>query len=255
MENITKIGVTALACLIISACGSGGSSNADNPSNNGHINQASIPTEKDNSTGRVLVFDEKVHKKALTSATDLNVIIVDGQSIPIAKKPADTWQDDERLHTCCGKYTDVRFGLKESSGPSEKDYFFYNGNPTSNMPTSGTAHYTGHSFIDFDDEVYPEVQTKLNVKKWEDDYIKGTATFDVDFASKKLSGTLHEARIEPISVRATINGNSFNGSATSKDFNTTAELEGKFYGENAKELGGLFFDNKNSWGGTFGASK
>ena len=45
------------------------------------------------------------------------------------------------------------------------------------------------------------------------------------------------------------------GVAKSDLLNSQGTAEGKFYGENAKELGGLAKANDNSWGAAFAAKK
>ncbi len=59
--------------------------------------------------------------------------------------------------------------------------------------------------------------------------------------------------VDVINLNANINGNSFTGSANSASLSGTAKVEGKFYGENVKELGGMF--KAADWVGAFGASK
>ena len=56
-------------------------------------------------------------------------------------------------------------------------------------------------------------------------------------------------------IDANISGNGFSGTAKSDLLNSQGTAEGKFYGENAKELGGLVKANDNSWGAAFAAKK
>lgn len=49
----------------------------------------------------------------------------------------------------------------------------------------------------------------------------------------------------PYEIQTSISGNNFNSEAKSASFLLKAQVEGKFYGENAKELCGLF-KSKNS---------
>ena len=58
-----------------------------------------------------------------------------------------------------------------------------------------------------------------------------------------------------MTVDAKISGNGFAGTAKSALLNSQGTAEGKFYGENAKELGGLVKANDNSWSGAFAAKK
>ncbi|WP_314879563.1 Slam-dependent surface lipoprotein [Haemophilus parahaemolyticus] len=87
----------------------------------------------------------------------------------------------------------------------------------------------------------------------DDDYLKGTSRFNANFADKTLTGSLNfnEAIIN---VNSRISGNSFTGSANSSALIGTGKVEGKFYGNNAKELGGMV-NTGNQWGAAFGAEK
>lgn len=228
MKNITKLGLTALACLVLSACGSDSTGNSVN----------SLATVgNDGRTGSAIIIsgeDERAigTRKAITSADNFKqVIVIDGKSISIGSGDSDG-------------YNDVRFGAIGSIDKSESDYIFYNGNVTEAIPARGTATYNGHFIVAGDTEQFED-----------EDYLTGTATFKVDFANKTLSGTLSEPTLQVINVDAQIQGNGFSGSAKSATFSTAADLEGKFYGKNAKELGGAFFDSQKTWGGAFGASQ
>lgn len=267
MKNIAKLGLTALACFVLSACGgSGGGNNASapsdsrsqtavNPSTPIQTSQQATATQAENRTGGAIVVsgeDERVTitRKAITHSDDFKYkIVLDGKDITIGFPGilSGSWAHLGSLHTCCGRYTDVRFGLVESANQNDDDILFYNGSPTQSMPTSGSATYNGHFIMDAVDDIYPYFDEK--------DFVTGTATFNADFGNKTLSGTLSEPALQPISVNAAINGNSFTGTAKSGSFRTTADVEGKFYGTNAKELGGAFFDSQKTWGGAFGASQ
>lgn len=284
MIKLTQFALTAIGCVVLAACSGGGSSGgetANSPINNsstvtnalpasqsaaGTASQSSSSNNKPAPTnastgGVVIVMDEnRTRKVALTDASKFKTsIVVDGKEVAIGYEGSSdsNWAQLGNIRTCCGKYQDVRFGLVESQGLEEQDYFFYNGNPTKTMPTSGTASYTGNALIDFDGEVYPNVEYKLNTLGRDDDFIFGDARFTADFGNKSLSGSLTSQYIEPVNIQASITDNSFNGTAKSASFSTTANVEGKFYGVNAKELGGMFIDSESraTWGGVFGASQ
>lgn len=89
----------------------------------------------------------------------------------------------------------------------------------------------------------------------DEDYVKGSSTFTADFGNKKLTGTISAGNVNVVTVDANISGNGFAGTAKSDLLNSQGTAEGKFYGENAKELGGLVKANDNSWGGAFAAKK
>ncbi|MBO7081662.1 MAG: transferrin-binding protein-like solute binding protein [Neisseriaceae bacterium] len=109
---------------------------------------------------------------------------------------------------------------------------FYQGVPTSNMPTTGSATYKGYALA-----YLPE----------KDVFNEGESSFNVDFANKKLTGTLSNwgGGLKAVSISSTITGNTFKG-----DNN-----QGKFYGSNAQNLAGSFVDKTQKLQGAFGANK
>ena len=194
---------------------------------------------------------------ALTSP-NLYKINVDGKDIPIGFGPGISSVDwavskaqtingmklNGKLEVCCGTYSNVRFGAIESQDPSQDDIFFYNGYPTTSMPSSSVVTYRGDSIISADTDKLPD-----------EDYLKGSSTFTADFGNKKLTGTISAGNVDVVTVDAKISGNGFSGTAKSELLNSQGTAEGKFYCENAKELGGLVKANDNSWGAAFAAKK
>ncbi|HGO5824122.1 TPA: Slam-dependent surface lipoprotein [Mannheimia haemolytica] len=263
--KIVKLGFSVLACSIIAACSSGGGSGSQSSASeisNPTVNKVntspsspSVPPTATNSshTGRVFVIksvgmnDISITDVKLTNS-DLTKISVEGKEIQIvypgifAKKWSDMEVGDTQLLACCGEYSDTRFGAYEG-GPNGNAYLFHNGNPTKEMPSSGRATYNGHVIVAGDTPHFED-----------DDYLKGTSQFTADFSNKTLSGTLNVDTMQAINVNANISSNNFTGTASSGDFSTSAKVEGKFYGDNAKELSGVFHDSK-TWGGAFGAAK
>lgn len=260
MKNITKLTVTTLACLVLTACGGGGGSSQSATSNLPaaiNPNPSTPPATNDNSTGGVFMLsgeDDKtilVYKKLVSADKFEQQILVDGKAVKIAFPgivSREGWTHIDTIHNCCNKYRDVRFGQIVSADPSENDYFFYNGNTTQVMPTGGIAKYNG-DFI-FDSDADAEAHADL-----ENSELTGKAVFEVDFANKTVMGNLTSPHLQPIEVKADISGNGFKGTARSASFQTTADLNGKFYGTNAKELGGVFADKEITWGGAFGATR
>lgn len=149
----------------------------------------------------------------------------------------------EAEYYCCSEFDSTVFGVVEG-GPYKNTYLYYNGLPSQSMPTSGQAQYKGSFVLSADHPAFEK-----------EDYYLGAAMFSVDFGAKKLNGELAHADFQSIKLSAVISGNSFAGSAVSQQLPTQAALEGKFYGENAKQLGCLFQDTKITWGGAFGAAK
>ena len=277
-NSILKFSLTALATLTLAACGSSGGDDAGSrsqaPTKDKPATQANQPTKKQNNsntpvlpssnnkTGGVIVVDNEgdnvVTKNIALTSPDLYKINVDGKDIPIGFGPgigSVGWAGSEaqtingmklngKLEVCCGTYSNVRFGAIESQDPSQDDIFFYNGYPTTSMPSSSVVTYRGDSIISADTDKLPD-----------EDYLKGSSTFTADFGNKKLTGTISAGNVDVVTVDAKISGNGFAGTAKSALLNSQGSAEGKFYGENAKELGGLVKANDNSWGGTFAAKK
>ena len=277
-NSILKFSLTALATLTLAACGSSGGGDAGSrsqaPTKDKPATQANQPTKKQNNsntpmlpssnnkTGGVIVVDNEgdnvVTKNIALTSPDLYKINVDGKDIPIGFGPgigSVGWAGSEaqtingmklngKLEVCCGTYSNVRFGAIESQDPSQDDIFFYNGYPTTSMPSSSVVTYRGDSIISADTDKLPD-----------EDYLKGSSTFTADFGNKKLTGTISAGNVDVVTVDAKISGNGFAGTAKSALLNSQGTAEGKFYGENAKELGGLVKANDNSWGGTFAAKK
>ena len=279
MKNaILKFSLTALATLTLAACGSSGGDDAGSrsqaPTKDKPAAQANQPTKKQNNsntpmlpssnnkTGGVIVVDDEggrvVAKSIALTSPNLYKINVDGKDIPIGFGPgisARGWTQataktingmklNGKLEVCCGAYSDVRFGAIESQDPSQDDMFFYNGYPTTSMPSSGVVTYRGDSIISADTDKLPD-----------EDYLKGSSSFSADFGNKKLTGTLRTDNKDVVKIDANISGNGFSGTAKSDLLNSQGKAEGKFYGENAKEVGGSANANDNSWGAAFAAKK
>lgn len=289
-----KFGVTVLAALVLSACGSsGGNSNTVPPVNNQvqqtptknpevqpkpqteispttTPNNQSQPTKVNipannvvqpnpqtgRETGAVLVASGRgdkasMHRVEMNNYTPkMSSINVEGTDVDIGIRglTAKHWlnvlkeKKKRRFDVCCGIYSDMRFGSNSDLIDKSHIYFFYNGNPTNDMPTTGTASYVGHAITSVD----------LNPLDHRDLY-QGDSQFNVDFGNKTLNGAL-DIRNFHADINATIAGNYFNGTANSS-LASSARVEGKFYGPQAKELAGFIQANDNSWGAAFGAKQ
>ena len=262
MKNtIVKFSLTALAAFTLAACGSSGGSsdNTAAPSNEqktqatpSKTNQPTPNSTKANQnqtfTGSAFVIseqDDKVQVKNVKfNNANINQLEVDGQKITLTYPGiySGGWQRVNNTAVCCGKYANVRMGVSLSNGPTEKDILFYNGAPTQNMPVTGLASYKGDSII-LSDDISDD-----------SDAVAGQSSFDVDFGAKTLSGSITANNVPTINISANISGNSFEGTAKSTKL-TDGAVEGKFYGNNAVELGGLAKANDNSWGAGFVGKK
>ena len=261
MKNaIVKFSLTALAAFTLAACGSSGGGNSDNTAAASHDQKTQVTPSKTNLptqnstkanqtvTGSAFVLseqDDKVQVKNVKfNDANINQLEVDGQTITLTYPGiyAGSWQRINNTAVCCGKYANVRMGVSLSKGPTEKDILFYNGAPTQNMPVTGLASYKGDSII-LSDDISDD-----------SDAVAGQSSFDVDFGAKTLSGSITANNVPTINISANISGNSFEGTAKSTKL-TDGAVEGKFYGNNAVELGGLAKANDNSWGAGFVGKK
>lgn len=249
-NSIVKFSLTALAAFTLAACGSSGGSsdNTAAPSNEQKTqatpSKTNLPTQNSTKanqtvTGSAFVIseqDDKVQVKNVKfNDANINQLEVDGQKITLTYPGiyAGSWQRINNTAVCCGKYANVRMGVSLSKGPTEKDILFYNGAPTQNMPVTGLASYKGDSII-LSDDISDD-----------SDAVAGQSSFDVDFGAKTLSGSITANNVSTINISANISGNSFEGMAKSTKL-TDGAVEGKFYGNNAVELGGLAKANDNS---------
>ncbi|OOF82034.1 Slam-dependent surface lipoprotein [Rodentibacter caecimuris] len=218
-----------------------------------------LPQQEKNGTGTVLVVsesDDNVSRQTkILNHYNPTTIKVDGVDITIGLHNfnPDTNPDwmltsveekGRELKVCCGRYSDIRFGVSDPLDENSSNYMFYNGNPTKNMPTSGVATYSGESIISAGVQVPDDT-----------DYYIGSSKFNVDFGNKTLNGALEVQNIQPININARISGNAFSGTANSASLPSSGNVEGKFYGNNAKEMAGLAQGNDKSWGAAFGAQK
>ncbi|RDF09111.1 Slam-dependent surface lipoprotein [Haemophilus sputorum] len=266
LNHVFKFGATALAALVLSACGSSGGGSNNNeatPANNQTQQNQSNPSAANNSaqpnqqassgTGAALVASDSTSlsiRRVELKGYNTTSINVDGTNVAIGFPgiSAGDWLNAKAngrdLKVCCGIYSDMRFGLTDSLDDNGNAYVFYNGNPTRNMPTSGSASYSGQSII------------SANVPALDKEgFYTGTSQFNVDFGNKTLNGYLGINNIQPVNINASISGNSFNGTATSSSLPSAGRVEGKFYGDQAKQLAGLAQANDNNWGAVFGAQK
>ena len=145
-------------------------------------------------------------------------------------------------HMRFGAYSDFNHNNNPDSNPS---YTFALGSvtPVADVPTSGTATYNGLA-----------VGSPIGGGAFQE----GTSTFNVDFGAKRLNGSVTIGAFNPVPLTANINGNQFSG--------TSAEgvhTDGRFYGPQAAEMGGVFNGEVSvpgaggtlKWIGSFGAKK
>ena len=281
LNHIFKFGTTALAALVLSACGSSGGgsddSNVSAPSSQTEQSQPSTaanntqqpttsssqPTSPTTTPNQVLTAKnigfvipkvkggevEIVYPQA--EAVDLDVLNVEGKSfniVPTGWAPTEvleiTSNNVTRL-TSGKKYKNVRWGFISQEGLNNHYLLAYGINPTTNMPTTGQATYVGNG-----------VHSYASNGEGIDTYHLSNAKFNVNFADKSLEGSITPANNKPfgnvdeIKLSAKIDGNQFSGKTAEG-----TETGGRFYGFGASELSGSYINPQATQIGVFGAQK
>ena len=281
LNHIFKFGTTALAALVLSACGSSGGGSDDQdvsaPSNQTEQSKPSTaanntqqpttsssqPTSPTTTPNQVLSAKnigfvipkvkggeiEIAYPKA--EAVDLDVLNVEGKSfniVPTGWAPTEvlkiTSNNVTRL-VSGKKYKNVRWGLISQEGLNNHYLLAYGINPTTNMPTTGQATYVGNG-----------VHSYASNGGGIDTYHLSNAKFNVNFADKSLEGSITPADNEPfgnvdeIKLSAKIDGNQFSGKTAEG-----TETGGRFYGFGASELSGSYINPQATQIGVFGAQK
>ena len=281
LNHIFKFGTTALAALVLSACGSSGGGSDDQdvsaPSNQTEQSQPSTaanntqqpttsssqPTSPSTTPNQILTAKnigfvipkvkgaevEIAYPKA--EAVDLDVLNVEGKSFNIVPTG---WAASEVLKITSNnvtrlvsgtKYKNVRWGLISQEGLNNHYLLAYGINPTTNMPATGQATYVGNG-----------VHSYASNGGGIDTYHLSNAKFNVNFADKSLEGSITPADNEPfgnvdeIKLSAKIDGNQFSGKTAEG-----TETGGRFYGFGASELSGSYVNPKATQIGVFGAQK
>ena len=281
LNHIFKFGTTALAALVLSACGSSGGGSGDQdvsaPSNQTEQSQPSTaanntqqpttsssqPTSPTTTPNQVLTAKnigfvipkvkgaevEIAYPKA--EAVDLDVLNVEGKSFNIVPTG---WAASEVLEITSNnvtrlvsgtKYKNVRWGLISQEGLNNHYLLAYGINPTTNMPATGQATYVGNG-----------VHSYASNGEGIDTYHLSNAKFNVNFADKSLEGSITPANNKPfgnvdeIKLSAKIDGNQFSGKTAEG-----TETGGRFYGFGASELSGSYINPQATQIGVFGAQK
>lgn len=154
------------------------------------------------------------------------------------------------------------------SGSPYGSFLFIQGERTrsADMPQSGSVRYAG---------TWDGFSMKQSV--WRtlpgNGASSGKARFDVDFASKQLSGSLTEHNgVRPaFLIDAAIQGNGFSGTVRTHDDGVNLDpgreggspilrfdnvpVKGGFYGPKATEIGGSFFSDEHKTGAVFGGKR
>lgn len=240
-------------------------------------------------TANTITDAENFKTKNIPSFGEADYLLIDKYPIPLLpEKNTDDFITSRRhkvgdktyqVEACCNNLSYVKFGMyyevpleeekdKEKNKEKEEDkekqtaattntyYQFLLGHrtPKDDIPKTGSAQYRGSWFGYLGDgsTSYSATGDK-----------NALAEFNVDFAEKKLTGTLkrHDTGNTVFSIEANFknSGNAFEGTARAKDVvidsqntqttpkvNFTTTVNGAFYGPKASELGGYFtYNGKN----------
>ncbi|AXP42330.1 transferrin-binding protein-like solute binding protein [Haemophilus influenzae] len=220
---------------------------------------------------------ENFTTKDIPSFGEADYLLIDKYPIPllpekntddfISSRHHDVGNKRYKVEACCKNLSYVKFGMyyedplntdkeKQTKKPIDTYYQFLLGQRTvsSEIPKKGSAQYRGNWFGYISDGKTSYSATDKNA----------VAEFNVDFASKKLTGELkrHDNQNTVFKINADLQSgkNDFKGTATATNFvidgnnshtgntsiNITTEVNGAFYGPDASELGGYFTYNGNN---------
>ena len=145
--------------------------------------------------------------------------------------------------------TDLSNGyFSDASGILAFGIVGYNTNPN-DMPSTGTASYSGDAFISIDTDVVPGYGGNYSAGAY------GTASLSADFVAQAMSGSLNFVQLESsdeskaISSKATLSNGTISGNTFSADLNFedlgslnltdgSADLVGDFYEQGGNAVGG-----------------
>ncbi|MEX4483957.1 transferrin-binding protein-like solute binding protein [Haemophilus influenzae] len=240
-----------------------------------------------NATTDATANTENFTTKDIPSFGEADYLLIDNYPIPLLPENSDDFISSKhhevgkktyKVEACCKNLSYVKFGMyyedyedKDKKNKTETDkgkekqattsiktyYQFLLGHRTasSQIPTMGNVKYRGNWFgyIGDDKTSYSATGDKQQEKN-------AVAEFTVNFADKKLTGTLkrHDTQNTVFNIEADFKSgeNNFTGTATAKDLvidsnnsqgntpiNITTKVNGAFYGPHASELGGYFTYN------------
>lgn len=208
----------------------GSNSNAGSPS----INPLYTETVTDPNFGGSLFSTFDQLNSAQTSGA-ANSIIVDGKSISLQAVPAEN--KGALTYSQYGWFMNSDYIDTDNSGDIST-FVYSHGQLTDadKVPTTGSATYLGKG---------------LHGASQYDGFIESNAAFFVDFANKTVYGSVanKEKGLALQLPDSKISGNSFNGQSGDTHIN------GRFFGPNAEEIGGTYYNNKEEQAGAFSAAK
>lgn len=229
-----------------------------------------------NATTNAITDAENFKTKDISSFGEADYLLIDNYPVPLLPESGDfisskhhtVGKKTYQVEACCSNLSYVKFGMyyedneKKNKNETGQYHQFLLGHrtPSSQIPTTmGNVTYRGSWFGYIGDD---KTSYSATGDKRQDN--NALAEFDVDFASKKLTGELKRANTgnTVFRINATFQkgSNDFTGTATATNFvidgnnsqnkntqiNITTEVKGAFYGPNATELGGYFTYNGNN---------
>ena len=254
--KLQSLGLSIATALLLAACGGGSDNNTpadpQKPGNNTPTNPQQPGNNNVSGTYKGNVFVVPVGQMPAsladaraTGSNDLATLNANGKQIALQ---IPNYQIGNMLFINNGSVNGQSYKLFIVSGTNyanskfgylndgNNDYIFSQGAYTTNMPTSGTVTYQGDAAVGRSAVANTAV-----------------SNFTADFGKKTLTGSITQAarsdvQFQPVNINATIYGNAF----TTAD-NATVRSTGHFYGDNAREVGGVFHDSSQSLVGSFGA--
>lgn len=276
---LAKFTLTTLAVLTLAACGSGGggstSSNVKNTITETVANK--LPNSVSSTTAKLVGNDATSETEKKTEpekdkitgyryegydtfipwsqdSQNINVLKVWGTEITLVDpsqtqengwlKGANSKETGLTNKVIGGNLQDARYGVVINR---DESVAFVQGKATdvNNIPTTGLAKYEGQHVINAENK---------DVQKAKFGYQTGKAVIDVNFDNKTLTGALEipqQGQSDYLAFSADISGNSFSNRSFG---NNDIQVDGKFYGEHADEMAGIYRTEKK-FSGAFGAKK
>lgn len=275
---LAKFTLTTLAVLTLAACSSGGGSTSSNAKNTITETVANkLPNSVSSTTAKLVGNDatSKTEKKTepekdkitgyryegydtfipwSQDSQNINVLKVWGTEITLVDpsqtqengwlKGANSKETGLTNKVIGGNLQDARYGVVINR---DESVAFVQGKATdvNNIPTTGLAKYEGQHVINAENK---------DVQKAKFGYQTGKAVIDVNFDNKTLTGALEipqQGQSDYLAFSADISGNSFSNRSFG---NNDIQVDGKFYGEHADEMAGIYRTEKK-FSGAFGAKK
>lgn len=168
----------------------------------------------------------------VSATTKINQVVINGQAVDFIPSGFTVGTLNMRAGNMdrvggSSNLAYTRYGyIREGVGGTP--HLFAQGVETTTMPTTGTATYTGKA---------------THLQNGQVGLVD--ARFNVNYGTKNLTGT-----VGTTALSATITGNAFSGTHAN-GISTT----GRFYGNNAAELGGTYRNANGSIAGAYGAKK